>query len=916
MPGCGAIVRACKISVHLERECLMRKKQQDLAVKATASELQEPCDACGSLVSRKTLRAHRANECGMRLVHCSRLGCTQKVTAKSIADHERNDCATARHNAVLIDQAARRSATEECLQCHAGVPTATLRKHAVVECSMRIVACPNKHLGCDEKLRAAKVTLHLRDECFVQQDRAERASRFAKRRERVRCSGCGYTVAAPHLASHQRNKCSNRKVPCKHWELGCPVMVRLSAMDEHLKVDRLLDPRSCLVFDGGRAYIALDGGDRKPPWTVEMWIWRPGLVESTREKARTALQAYWEFQQSRVQLKAAEQRLSMLEPLLAAAATKSSKERSRETEGTRDKLMDEVVDAATLRDDAKVELVVASVVLSNSLAAATRGVEEITAQDQLRGFDRLALASTPWYAVPSDARKGKKFGGGRGEHGKGENTTVKQTRTLPSSDASSQLSQRPSGLKAGGHERGDSHHQLSIPDSGNIDEGTTSSALEAAVAGTMTGLIDRGSETSSKKAVVENPAGFLRQSDLLSNGGHENAVYEEAEVAGEALAGASEAHPPLDVRREAYERALAQKEASFWAEWVALSGKSLAGRVLHLSGETLPLLKEEVVALTGVSADAIFRSVGNSNNAAGEETRPDDGFATADNDDSSASTKMSSNKSAAKKAARKAKRKQKHEQKFGKKLESRIAEEVGKRGGVETLFGSDKALFQLEIGAQDRVGIKVTGQPDQAFNYRCPRERWVHLAFVSDSSGVFLLENGKTASRLHDVTVALPMREIGGRETACQCLVQEVRYWKVKRSKDELEGWMHEVLRTPIVMEELLGYWTFEEGAGEYVHDVTEQCIRARMVGRGLNWVTPELMCTFQVGEAPTPSWREQNVCKVMRKIRYRPCDKPALRLSMLLSSSVSKNKRVGMDTPRQTEYATQMRFNDTPIYT
>ena len=148
------------------------------------------------------------------------------------------------------------------------------------------------------------------------------------------------------------------------------------------------------------------------------------------------------------------------------------------------------------------------------------------------------------------------------------------------------------------------------------------------------------------------------------------------------------------------------------------------------------------------------------------------------------STASVKKKGKSRKAAKKAKRKKKHQENFGKNIETRIAEEVGKRGGVETLFGSAKVLFQLEIGPHDRVGIKVAGKKDQIFNYRCPRERWVHLAFVSDASGVLLLENGKTASRLSDVTVPLPMREIGGRETACQCLMQEVRYWSVQRSKD------------------------------------------------------------------------------------------------------------------------------------
>lgn len=866
------------MDVHLKRECSARKMQCSLAAKAEMAKLETQCDACGSLVPRKKLRSHHASDCGMRLMTCRRPDCAQQVPAQSLAKHERYECAIVKRNDAFVEQAARKPTTVECPECGFVVPTGLFRKHAADECRMRIVACPNKNMGCNDELFASAIKRHLRQECFVQIDRTERASRHVERLERIRCSGCGYTVIAQRLIKHQRDMCPNRKAPCKHWELGCPTMLRLSAMDEHLCVDRLLDARSCLAFDSGKAYIALGEEDRKPPWTVEMWIWRPGLVESTREKARMALKAYWEFQQSRDKLAVSKRRLAMLEPLLAAAATRSSKEKSREAEQAREKLMDEMVDAATLRDDAKVGLVVASVVLSNTLAAATRGVEELTVQDRLRGFDRLALGSTPWYAMAPDMRSGN-AGGRCRDHEEGDDTAKQQVVSLQSY-STSELSQTldgrapmdsrhdhtESGIVGATIRTGksvdeettltqDEKSQPSNPNAQDMNEAPLSAA-DMVDGGDVGELATNEGEPLLDGGTENRPASDGLQSNAISNGKQEKV---------ETTVVADEQPSSLDATQVATEVALGQKEASFWAEWVALNGPSLAKRLLRLSGDTLPQLKEEVVAVTGLAVDSIFRASGDvsktDNFIGDEEVIAAEGGAI--NDGSILSTNMSVKRSATRKAAKKAKRKQKHEQQFGKKLETRIAEEVGKRGGVETLFGSNNVLFQLEMGPQDRMGIKTSGKPDQPFNYRCPRERWVHLAFVSDSTGVFLLENGKTASRLRDVTVPLPMREIGGRETACQCLIQDVRYWKVKRSKDELAGLMHEVLPTSAIEDGLLGYWTFEEGAGDYVNDVTEQRFRARKVGRGLKWVRPEMMCTFQVAEAPTPSWREQNVCKV-----------------------------------------------------
>lgn len=829
MPGCPTLVQARLLRLHLKQDCLKRREYRILVDKGKALDAEIACDACGESLRRKHLRAHLATGCQARMVTCS--NCNEQVEARSLSDHQRLECKIVKRTATLNKQVASRPAEKECPLCHEAIAATLLRQHTSEECPSRIVNCPNKYLGCAEEFPAAEINSHLLKQCIVQVERAERASKYMFRRQRVKCSGCGYSVVLQHLHRHHREKCPNRRVPCKHRELGCPVMLRLSAMDDHLRVDRLLDPRASLAFDSGKAYIALGEGDRKPPWTAEMWVWRPGLVEGTREKTRTALKALWEFQRARGKLSVSEQRLALLEPLLIEVATRAAKERSEEAEQARDKLTDEMIAAATVRDDAKVDLVVSVVVLSNSVASAARGVEEITAQDRLHGFDRLALGSTPWYGTASASPSG--VGLGRDEGARDTNLTLALKRSPPP-----------------------------VPTVAQTQSETAVKSSEA-----MT-------EEKGFPAIIEKDQ---TQRKASATGVTNSVLLESSRVIAEnANAPKDEEEEDLDGRLQkifskqqelgaAEDEASRKREAGFWAEWVASAGPSLARRILALANETVPRLKEEAVAITGLASEALLHIPDElTTEASGGAATGEEGGRTAD---ASSASKKQREKN--RKAANKAKRKQKHEEHFGKNIETRIAEEVGRRGGIETLFGSDKALFQLEMGPKERVGIKIAGKKDQIFNYRCPRERWVHLAFVADSSGVFLLENGKTASRLRDITVALPMREIGGRETACQCLMQEVRYWKVKRSKEDLAEWMHEVLPGSATNNGLMGYWTFEEGSGEHVNDVTGQRFRARKIGRGLKWAFSETMTTVEVGAPPTPSWREQNVCKVREVERH-----------------------------------------------
>ena len=815
MPGCSTLVQARFLGVHMRQECAERRKQRLLADRGKILDMSVSCAECGKMLPKRQMRAHLKNDCSTRMVQCSNPGCTLMVRAGVLQTHKRIYCKTAVRNAKLYDRQTTRKPTEKCPACHENVAARDFRSHVAEGCPMRVVDCPNKKLGCGERIKAAEIGLHLRNACGVQIDRSERASRHESRQRLVQCSACGYMVVLQHLLHHQRTKCPDRRVPCKHWEVGCPAVLRLSKMENHLKVDRLLDPRSCLVFDGGRAYIVLEEEDRKPPWTVEMWIWRPPLIESTREKARTALKAYWELKRAREKLEATERSLRALEHVLIDAAAQASTERSTEAGDSRERLTDEMIYVATQRDNAKVDFAISAVLLSNTLTSATRGVEKITEENRSHTFERLALESTPWYhAVGSSSPACNTWEQRDGDQARAQNdeqaADLNSFSYFPTVLAGSKTDAKlPFPLLATAASEGALPPDACGGGSIELQREIVPEEIENGEAKTFVGIEDRATS-------------ILKEREML-----EKIEEEESQ----------------------------RRETAFWTEWFGLSGQLLAQRLLTLAEETMPILREEAAVITGLTTEALFRVPVEEKEAPPRTTGGEDG-----DDDASASYGKDGRKK--RKAENKAKRKQRHEEQSGKNLERRIADELRSRVGVETLFGSDKAVFHLEMGPSDRVGINMVGKNKCIFNYQCPRERWVHLSFVADSGGIFLLENGNTASRLHDVNVHLPMREIGGRKTACQVLVQEVRYWKVTRSKDELVRWMHQVLPSNAVQDGLLGYWTLEEGAGEYVHDATEQRFRARKVGEGLKWCTPENMCIVEVGPPPTPSWRENNVCK------------------------------------------------------
>jgi hypothetical protein len=99
--------------------------------------------------------------------------------------------------------------------------------------------------------------------------------------------------------------------------------------------------------------------------------------------------------------------------------------------------------------------------------------------------------------------------------------------------------------------------------------------------------------------------------------------------------------------------------------------------------------------------------------------------------------------------------------------------------------------------------------------------RWQHLAGTYDGSNILTYRNGTPVANLpHSghVNVGGEYILFGIVETSFCGLIDEVRLWDVARSQAQIQSDMHRVLRGD--EPGLVGYWRFNEGSGQEVHDL------------------------------------------------------------------------------------------------
>ncbi|RHZ21251.1 hypothetical protein DYB37_000202 [Aphanomyces astaci] len=147
----------------------------------------------------------------------------------------------------------------------------------------------------------------------------------------------------------------------------------------------------------------------------------------------------------------------------------------------------------------------------------------------------------------------------------------------------------------------------------------------------------------------------------------------------------------------------------------------------------------------------------------------------------------------------------------------------------------------------------------------------------------FLKQAKKELSRLDDklakcvdVPLALVQSATHGFHTLASSAtagLHEVRFWS--QDRPDVATSMHDVLGP---VPELRGYWTFEEGAGDYVDDMAGQFprytnissvdvhIEASSVAVNVDWVRYSTATVQVLGDPPTPSYRQRNMCKIVTK--------------------------------------------------
>lgn len=174
--------------------------------------------------------------------------------------------------------------------------------------------------------------------------------------------------------------------------------------------------------------------------------------------------------------------------------------------------------------------------------------------------------------------------------------------------------------------------------------------------------------------------------------------------------------------------------------------------------------------------------------------------------------------------------------------------------------GGDDDEFVVCLRQNGTFGFADTGRTGLDSMTTFPTNTWFHFCCVWDSADQHyaLYLNGERIPQSLKGGAALrltgePVR-IGtdGHRNQCFCgIIDEVRFWSVARSQVEIRGDMYRKLKGD--EPGLKGYWDFDEGQGQIVHDLSESGNRGRLgrlpfpddsdpkwVASGLELVGPE----------------------------------------------------------------------------
>lgn len=390
----------------------------------TTSRQMGCCPKCFVEMPLSLLRCHMARDCSDLMITCPEVGCLAEFPQTELKRHLAKECRITKHRRQLIQQAqvrkeekrlaalelAREAAartgghshissnysmdfeesgsswgrhaveeeepeaeppipTYNCPQCDDAVLFSKAHTHHEV-CRERLVYCPNRPLGCPEEIKLSAMKAHLVGACSVEARKAELIARSNKRKELVRCAGCGDFFPLRSLAFHEAEECPNRKVACRNAHLGCQVVMRAKMLKAHQEVDNAKARiRYCLYLAGGGAHISLQEDDITPPWTAEYWLYRPSAKEAAKQHIRASLMLVPAF------IDAFMIEHHALDSMLAVTAILSDKTKQY-TQEEREDTMELLADAVELFEDAATAAVAAGKVLACSIGAAQQSMTE------------------------------------------------------------------------------------------------------------------------------------------------------------------------------------------------------------------------------------------------------------------------------------------------------------------------------------------------------------------------------------------------------------------------------------------------------------------------------------------------------------------------------------------------------------
>ncbi|OQS06300.1 hypothetical protein THRCLA_01649, partial [Thraustotheca clavata] len=176
--------------------------------------------------------------------------------------------------------------------------------------------------------------------------------------------------------------------------------------------------------------------------------------------------------------------------------------------------------------------------------------------------------------------------------------------------------------------------------------------------------------------------------------------------------------------------------------------------------------------------------------------------------------------------------------------------------GFHTIASSKTSGIHIVMSSGNAVLGLHSFDKKARFQCEVPREQWTHIAISALDTSVQVCLNGELVDE-HKGHFQLPMERIGDVEKSYRGFLQEVRYWTTNRTPDAIKKSMCNTLN-PSVQSQLRAYWSFEEGVA---------IVRSPMWN--ISWSHYTLSILKQLGDPPTPSYRQRNMCSIVTRRNF-----------------------------------------------